>query len=60
VVRLLPMVHDPWHVQQLDPLVTRVQVNTLLSAAGLSLPTVPLAVDYSAEMTSVGWNPIEC
>ena len=54
----LAMLHDPWPVQDVDPGNTRVQVNTLLQAAGLSLPTLPLAMDFTAEIAAVAWNPV--
>jgi uncharacterized protein YqjF (DUF2071 family) len=56
----LAMLHDPWPVQAVDPQRTRVQVNTVLQAAGLSLPAVPLAMDFTSEISAVAWNPVTC
>ena len=56
-IRRMTMLHDPWQVEQLDPQMTCIQVNTVLTAAGLDLPTVTFALDFTREIASVGWNP---
>lgn len=59
-LNLLTLVHDPWLVQHVDPASTRVLVNTLLTAAGLTLPSIPIAMDYTEQIDSVFWNPTPC
>jgi uncharacterized protein YqjF (DUF2071 family)/uncharacterized protein with NAD-binding domain and iron-sulfur cluster len=51
------MIHDPWQVQQVDPQSTRIVVNSVLAAAGLAVPQVPLAMDFTSEIASIGWLP---
>jgi uncharacterized protein YqjF (DUF2071 family) len=58
-IQKMMMLHDPWQVEQLDPAVTRIQVNTVLRAAGLELPTVPFAVDFTREIASVGFSAVD-
>ena len=55
-MKSLSMLHDPWMVEEVN---AQIQVNTVLNAAGLDLPTIPLAFDFTREIAAVCWNPVD-
>jgi len=52
-VRSVGLLHDPWQVQEAQ---VEFQVNTVLSAGGLELPSRPIACDFSREIDVLLWN----
>lgn len=55
-VRSVGLLHDPWQVQQAD---VQIHVNTILSAAGLEVPSQPIACDFSRAIDVLLWNAVD-